>query len=383
LLHRYTTEHAVEYVIVAFFIWGTTDIFFRLLSYPREMLALKHDWLPARNGREPVTHAGQLLKCVQSKPSWLQESRIGQRLAQALSFLQERGSSDDFGDYLRQLAEADEERTHANFALVRFIGWVAPVLGFLGTVLHFGTALGGLSVDDMSERLPAVVGEMGTAFNTTTAALTASVTMMFCLFLCERTERGIVHAVDRRTAKELLNRFEQADANLLPFISAVEAASDVWVRTMDKTIARQLEIWSKALEGLAQQVEERQSRQLKAWESHLERLQQRYEVGDAEREKRFKRIVEAIENQRSEHRGELRSTVEQMKAVQNDFARLVETLTSTLKDEGRLVELQATLADNLRLLRETKQIDEAVHGLTAAIHLLTARSVATRDHKAA
>ncbi len=31
------------------------------------------------------------------------------------------------------------------------------------------------------------------------------------------------------------------------------------------------------------------------------------------------------------------------------------------------------LSDNLRVLRETQQIDEALHGLTAAIHLMTAR----------
>jgi len=41
--------------------------------------------------------------------------------------------------------------------------------------------------------------------------------------------------------------------------------------------------------------------------------------------------------------------------------------------EALLVELQSALAENLRVLRETQQIDEAMHGLTAAIHLMTAR----------
>jgi hypothetical protein len=44
------------------------------------------------------------------------------------------------------------------------------------------------------------------------------------------------------------------------------------------------------------------------------------------------------------------------------------------RGEGRLVELQQALADNLRLLHETHEIDKALHGLTAAIHLLTARN---------
>ena len=41
LLHRYTTQHAVEYIIVGFFIWGLMDVLFRVLSFPRQSLALR------------------------------------------------------------------------------------------------------------------------------------------------------------------------------------------------------------------------------------------------------------------------------------------------------------------------------------------------------
>src|SRR5580704_18638196 len=66
LLHHYTTEHAVEYVIVAVFIWGIIDIALKLLSFPREMLALREDWLPPRQGREPMTQAHVLLDQIRS-----------------------------------------------------------------------------------------------------------------------------------------------------------------------------------------------------------------------------------------------------------------------------------------------------------------------------
>ena len=41
LVARYTTEHAVEYVIVWFFIWGLADVAFRACMFPSEMLALQ------------------------------------------------------------------------------------------------------------------------------------------------------------------------------------------------------------------------------------------------------------------------------------------------------------------------------------------------------
>ncbi len=41
IIHRYTTEHIVEYVVVAFFIWGIVDVIFKLCGFPLELLALR------------------------------------------------------------------------------------------------------------------------------------------------------------------------------------------------------------------------------------------------------------------------------------------------------------------------------------------------------
>ena len=72
MLYRYTTEHAVEYVIVALFCWGLMDVLLKVVAFPKESLALRHEWLPQRHGREPATNAQALLDRVRSKPQWLQ-----------------------------------------------------------------------------------------------------------------------------------------------------------------------------------------------------------------------------------------------------------------------------------------------------------------------
>ncbi|MBL9122868.1 MAG: MotA/TolQ/ExbB proton channel family protein [Planctomycetaceae bacterium] len=385
LLHRYTTEHNVEYVIVAFFIWGITDTVFRALALPRESWALREDWLPKQGGREPVSHAPLLYAHLQEKPAWLRESRLGQRLMQALEYLSETGTANDLGDHLRYLSELDEDRTHNNYGLIRFICWVTPVLGFLGTVLHFGTALGGLSADQMADQLSLVVGKMGTAFNTTTCALAASTSMMFSLFLCERTENGILRAIDRRTERELLNRFEMTDANMTPFMAALEKANATTLRAMEVTVQHQSQMWSSALESFEQQGQQYFQRQAKLWEEALARIQQQFAAGDREREKRLLQLLESVEQRRAEQQGDARTTAQQLATLRDDFARLVQGLSGITQGEQKLVELQTVLAENLRILRETQQIDEALHGLTGAIHLLTARhqGVSPRDHRAA
>ena len=385
LLHRYTTEHNVEYVIVAFFIWGITDTVVRALSLPRESWPLREEWLPKQVGREPVARAALLYAQLEEKPAWLRDSRLGQRLMQALTYLSENGSANDLGDYLRYLSEIDEERTHNNYGLIRFICWVTPVLGFLGTVLHFGTALGGLSADQMADQLSLVVGKMGTAFNTTTCALAASTSMMFSLFLCERTENGILRSVDRRVERELLNRFEMTDANMTPFMAALEKANATTLRAMEVTVGHQLQMWSNAFQNFEQRGDQYFQRQSQLWEEALTRLHEQFASGDREREKRLLKVLETVEQRRAEQQSEAKLTANQLSSLRDDFAKLVQGLSGISQGELKLVELQNILAENLRVLRETQQIDEALHGLTGAIHLLTARhqSGSSRDHRAA
>jgi biopolymer transport protein ExbB/TolQ len=384
VLARYTTEHTVEYIIVGFFLWGLTDAVFRVLSFPRETLALRQAWLPARKSREPVSQAAACYAQLQKKPGWLQESRIGRRLAQALAHLQEKGSADGFADYLRNLSDQDHDATQTNYGLIRFICWVTPMFGFLGTVVHFGTALGGQTAGDLGDKLPTVVAEMGTAFNTTTVALTAATTMMFCLFLCERAERGIVTAVDVRTEQELLNRFEVADASMAPFLSALETASDATMRALDAAVERQVETWSGALASIGREAEKQQKWQAQVWLEALEKLEERFESNDTDREKRLARLLDSIETHRKEHRGQTQAAAGQLSEVKAELARLTGDLSGILRDGNELVRLQSSLADNLRLLRETQQIDQALHGLSAAIHLLTARNQpAIKEQRAA
>src|SRR4029077_8121713 len=111
ILQRYTTEHIVEHVIVALFIWGIFDIIWKFLAFPREILALRHDWLPPRQGRESAAGAAPLLQQLRAKSRWLLESKVGKRLIRALEFVHEKGSAEEYREHLLYLAEQDEDST--------------------------------------------------------------------------------------------------------------------------------------------------------------------------------------------------------------------------------------------------------------------------------
>ena len=383
MLRHYTTEHPVEYVVVALFCWGLVDLVLKLIGFPKEMLALRLEWIPPCEGREPAANANVYLDEIRARPRWQQETRVGRRMAAALGYVVERGTAEDFHEHLQYLADQDEDATHANYTLLRFVAGIAPVLGFLGTVIHFGTALSGISFEDMDERMPIIVGEMGSAFNTTTVALGTAMTMMFALFICERRERGIVRLVNRLVDRELANRFEVKQAAVLPFLSAVQSANEEALRAIAGTLERQVELWSGAIDGLFARFEDRQQRETQAWHTALTTLDERHAAYDAARDEGFMRLQRWLEESQEKHVSRTHKQLEWAVALRDDFAGFVKTLDTIARGEGALAELQGVLTNNLRVLHETRQIDEALHGLTAAIHLLTSRHRLVSPHEAA
>lgn len=374
LLARYTTEHPVDYVIVAMFIWGVIDLMLKSFTFPRELLALRESWLPTRSGREPVANAVALLEGVRTRPHWLLESRLGQRVAAALDYVVENRSVDEYRDHLQYLAGQGQDETYARYTLARFVIAVTPILGFLGTVVHFGTALSGISFDDMANRLPEVVSEMGEAFNTTTVALAAAMTMMFGLFLCERLEFSIDAFVDRFIERELLNRFEAKHENLTPFLNVLQQANDDALKVFAATLDRQVAAWTQSFEVLVQRFDTRQQQEAAAWTTALQTLEQRHASLESQSDQRHGQMLTQLEAKQTQHLATIQRTLESIAALRDDFRDIGKTFEGLTQGEGKLVELQQILAENIRLLHETQQFDEALHGLTAAIHLLTTRN---------
>lgn len=402
ILHRYTTEHLVDYVIVTLWIWGLTDIMLRMTGFPREMLAVRETWLPPRNGKDSPADAVRMLESIQSRPAWLRNSRVAKRVSAALDYLVQKGSAEDFREHLHYLAAQDEDTTYTNYTLPRFVIAVTPVLGFLGTVVHFGTALSGISFDEMAAKLPVVVSEMGQAFNTTTTALAAAMSMMFALFMCERVEKGFMHQIDRLSDRELLNRFEVKNGNLTPFLNAIKAANDDALQMIASTLGRHTDLWLAAFSGVLEKFDERhetdnrawsnvlaeltarhealeskriieQKKHSDEWKSALHDLSIRHEQFDIEREERLKAMVVSLDERQASLMERIDGSLTKALSLREGVSDMVEALHNINSEEGKLVEVQTVLAKNLRVIHETQKIDDALHGLTAAIHLLTAR----------
>jgi biopolymer transport protein ExbB/TolQ len=373
LLQRYTAANPVDYVIVGLFIWGLIDLAIKAMAFPKELLSQREEWLPQRSGQEPIARATELLATIQARPQWLRESRLGSRIERALQYAKEHGAGTDYREHLKYLAERGEDDTSARYHVVRFVIAVSPMLGFLGTVVHFGTALSGISFDEMDQKLAVVVSEMGEAFNTTTVALGVAMSVMFVMFLAERFDKAIDRYVDRFAERELADRFEARHENLSPFVSTLQVAHEDALRLFTGTLDRQVGLWSSSLEQVFAQFQQSRETDAAAWTDALLRLEQLQEQRGERSEERLIVRLEQAEVRQSEHLAQIQTTLTGIGSLRSEFAALNLNLQSLTAGEGRLRELQESLNRNVSLIEATQKMDEAMHGLTAAIHLLTAR----------
>ena len=105
----------------------------------------------------------------------------------------------------------------ASYALVRVFVWAVPTLGFIGTVLGLGAAVGGFSesldtaasLESLKASIGTVTGGLGVAFDTTLLALVLSIVIMFPASAVQRMEEGLIGAVDDYCAECLLPRLRE------------------------------------------------------------------------------------------------------------------------------------------------------------------------------
>jgi biopolymer transport protein ExbB/TolQ len=97
-----------------------------------------------------------------------------------------------------------ESRVELRYAMVRYLAWVIPTLGFVGTVSHLGNAL--RLVDPNHMNISNVTTALAIAFNTTLVALIESAILVLIQHVVEAREDAAVSRAGEYCLKNLINR---------------------------------------------------------------------------------------------------------------------------------------------------------------------------------
>jgi hypothetical protein len=291
-----------------------------------------------------------------------------------LDFLRQRGSADDLDDQLRAAADADAMGMENSYALTRFITWAIPILGFLGTVLGITGAIAGITPEVLEKSLSSVTDGLALSFDATALALGLTMITMFCTFLVERAEQSVLDEVDRYVEAQLAHRFVRRVADGGPSFEALEAHSRGVMAVAESLVRRQADVWAESLAG----AEKRAAGKLAvALDEALERTLKAHTARLAEAEKRTAEQGRQLFEQMTQLAAAVRDTAREQQValtrVADGVIAQATVLSQLQQGEKNLVQLQTALQQNLNALAGAGAFEQAVHSLTAAIHLLTSR----------
>jgi len=233
----------VPYAIAFVSAWALALLVAKRMRLGRERRLLARDWL-ARPGRAPAIapdDVDETLAGLALEPAFARESFLPQRLIRALRHFQARRRVVEVVEFLSVESRADESRIDASYGLIRVFIWVVPTLGFIGTVIGIGVAVGGFSttlesassLEGMRDSIGAVTGGLGVAFDTTLVALVMSILIMFPSSALQRQEESFLSEVDDYCAEHLVRRLaDPPDATHAE--AALEALVDRLVAALER-----------------------------------------------------------------------------------------------------------------------------------------------------
>jgi biopolymer transport protein ExbB/TolQ len=381
-LERYL-GHTVEWVEVAMACVALSGLGAKLWATRREKAALTAELLPAWDGKPvPIRAVDGLLADFDRQPRRWHNTYLGRRIVGVLDFIRSRGSANELDDQLRSLADLDSLTLEGSYALIRFITWAVPILGFLGTVLGITQSIAHISPEQLEKDLGSVTNGLALAFDATALALGMTMVVMFVSYLAERAEQGVLEAVDAFADRQLAHRFERHSGEGGAVVNLLREQSHELMQTTETLVKHQAAIWAKAME-------ETERRRVEAEQQMHKRLSGGLETALEQTLETHAKRLAALEKQNAgqttvllEKLGALASAIRdagreqhtQLARIAQGLSAQAETLAHLQADEKQLVQLQDLLQQNLNTLASAGAFEQAVHSLTAAIHLMTLHS---------
>lgn len=333
----------VPQAIVILFVWLVVDLALRGLALLRRrqgISQIEKDW----------EREGTLT------PHRIRNPEIAMFLVPLLSGL----SLTEASSLFQQQMGVESARSEGRYTIAHLFIWAMPILGFIGTVLGIGLAIGGFSgllqsdIDDIEvikAGLASVAGGLSFAFDTTLLGLGGSLVAMILTTLVQRQDRALLanlEALGLQVAHRLDAEVECAAPVRLS--QEPEPVAD-WIRQQFATEATRLEqLWKDATTAVLSG--------LQPFTHSSEQLALRMAQDAAQRQEwttRFETLLQVMER----HADAGQVGQEQLAAITSlrdvtsaHFDRMAEAQAAQLQQLTLLVEQQSVASQLSRRLEE-------------------------------
>jgi biopolymer transport protein ExbB/TolQ len=197
------------------FLWAALILLSRYLETRRQRRALRLPLLPTEEGARILQEdARPLQRQIDQITDRHGPFILANMIRAALAKFSLSRNTQDVSESVRAQAEVEQGRAITGLAMVNYLAWAIPALGFLGTVrgLAGSMTLAGNVDQDTKAFLDQATQHLGHAFDCTLVALTLSLAVMFLLHLVQREEEALVIDCQQYCLENLVNRIYEPES---------------------------------------------------------------------------------------------------------------------------------------------------------------------------
>jgi len=247
--------------------WSIAILVFKYFKLRRQRESMLFNLLPENIAPDiTVDNVDRFASTIRDLPVNPGSSFLVQRVLRGLEHFTVRRSAAEVSTVMASQSELDSHAVNSSYALLNVFIWAIPILGFIGTVMGLGGAVGSLGVEDTSniegikDSLGAITGGLGTAFDTTLVALIMSLLLKLPASSLQKAEEDLLNGVDEYCNENLLKRLKERDGESLPEPTEV---GRIIKRAIDLNLAEIVEHSRKTV-GLMTQQSQSAQKQLTA-----------------------------------------------------------------------------------------------------------------------
>ena len=203
----------IQNLMWGLFFVGLGDLAVRFVRGGRELGQLRLSLLP--EDEETMLRAQDLGEIYSNvRPPPLAEPSFLQRLIGRIVLqFQSSRSVDQANTLLNSSLELFQHEIDLKYNMMRYLVWLIPTLGFIGTVIGIALALGEAgNMPDTSDStalsawMKSLTGSLALAFNTTLVALLLSALLVFLMHIAQGREEAALNRAGQYCLDNLINR---------------------------------------------------------------------------------------------------------------------------------------------------------------------------------
>ena len=172
--------------------WALAIMGYKTAKISRERRLLEVDLVPVAEGMRILPEdTREFARQVQALPEDRQQMLLPRALLNALRRFSSTRNIQDVSASTHTICESEADRLESELAMIRYISWAIPSIGFIGTVRGIGEALAQADKAVQGD-IAGVTQSLGVAFNSTFIALLISIFLMFLVHQLQLMQERLV-----------------------------------------------------------------------------------------------------------------------------------------------------------------------------------------------